>query len=72
MVKLSSQNLLFLSGSDINITAISNLFSSESLCKISKMSDGFSFLKFKYKTNDQIKVAHLILFTNKIFLVIYK
>lgn len=37
--------LLFFSEPDINITAISNLFNSESLWRISRMSDGSSFLK---------------------------
>lgn len=37
--------LLFFSEPDINITAISNLFNSDSLWRISRMSDGSSFLK---------------------------
>lgn len=37
--------LLFFSEPDINITAISNLFNSDSLWRISRMRDGSSFLK---------------------------
>ena len=37
--------LLFFSEPDINITAISNLLNSDSLWRISRMSNGSSFLK---------------------------
>lgn len=48
--------LLFFSEPDINITAISNLFNSESLWRISRMSDGSSFLK-KIITNIKITIV---------------
>lgn len=51
--KILPNYLLFFSEPDINITAISNLFNSESLWRISRMSDGSSFLK-KIITNIKI------------------
>jgi len=49
--------LLFFSDPDINITAISNLFNSDSLWRISRMSDGSSFLE-KIIRNIKITTVH--------------
>lgn len=49
--------LLSFSLSDINIIAISNLFDSDSFCKISKMSEGFSFLQDKEIFNKNLLIT---------------
>lgn len=47
--------LRFFSEPDINITAISNLFNSDSLWRISRMRDGSSFLKKVIRNNKKKK-----------------